>query len=313
LTTSPETPVVTVGMPVFNGARYIREAVESVLGQEFADLELIISDNGSTDETERICRALASSDSRVRYYREETNRGAAWNYNRVLVSARGRYFHWAASDDRFEPAYLGSCVQRLERDKAAVLAFCSARIIDGHGDSLELWAPRAGYAQQDRPSARFEDVLKHSKRCFEIFGVMRTNDLLRTQRIAPFSDSDRSLLTELAMLGKFAHVNLPLYVNREHEGDSVHTHPRRQDRARWFDPRSMARFPQWRLVGAFLRAAWHNDAPLLERLQALAALAPWMIHRRAFLIYELLSALPRPVRRAIDPITKLRRRRIATR
>lgn len=300
MTTTRDTPLVTVGMPVYNGAPYVREAIESVLDQQLGDLELVISDNGSTDATERICRAAASADSRVRYYRENVNRGAAWNYNRVLELARGDYFHWAASDDRFEPEYLGSCLERLEREPNAVLAFCSARIVDGDGSFVEYWSPRTGYACQDRPAARFQDVLNHGKRCFEVFGVMRTRDLLGTQRIAPFSDSDRSLLTELAMLGKFAHIDRPLYVNREHENDSLHTHPRRQDRAQWFAPGQMTRFPQWRLVGAFLRAAWHNTAPVQQRFRALAAVPRWTLRRRAFLVYELVTALPGPLRVGTD-------------
>ena len=78
-------PRVSVGMPVYNSEAYLREAVDSILSQSFADFELIISDNASTDSTEEICRAYASQDRRVRYLRSSVNIGANGNYNNVFL------------------------------------------------------------------------------------------------------------------------------------------------------------------------------------------------------------------------------------
>ena len=86
-------------MPVYNGAKFIRQTLDSILAQTFTDFELIISDNGSTDGTDTICSEYAQSDNRIRYYPNSVNRGAAWNYNRVFELARGIYFKWAAHDD----------------------------------------------------------------------------------------------------------------------------------------------------------------------------------------------------------------------
>src|SRR5580698_5675373 len=91
-----EVPVVTIGMPVYNGARYLEEALRSILNQTYRDCELLISDNASTDATESICRRYAAEDGRVRYLRNERNLGAAANYNRVIHLASGRYFRHAA-------------------------------------------------------------------------------------------------------------------------------------------------------------------------------------------------------------------------
>ena len=107
-------PTVSVGLPVFNGARYLAEAVESILGQTLEDLELVISDNGSTDATEELCRGYAADDRRVRYVRQPRNRGASWNFNEVFWLSRGRYFHWHPHDDVLEPAFLRLCVEALE-------------------------------------------------------------------------------------------------------------------------------------------------------------------------------------------------------
>jgi glycosyltransferase involved in cell wall biosynthesis len=95
------TPTVSIGMPVYNGERFIREALDSILEQTFTDFELIISDNASTDGTDAICCDYATRDSRIRYLRQNENKGALFNFEFVLNEARGSFFKWAAVDDLF--------------------------------------------------------------------------------------------------------------------------------------------------------------------------------------------------------------------
>jgi glycosyltransferase involved in cell wall biosynthesis len=92
-------PAVSIGMPVYNGEKYIREALDSILEQTFKDFELIISDNCSTDKTQEICREYAIKDSRVKYIIQSENIGVALNFEFVLNAAQAKYFIWAASDD----------------------------------------------------------------------------------------------------------------------------------------------------------------------------------------------------------------------
>lgn len=92
-------PMVSIGMPVFNGEKFIGAALDSFLEQTFSDFELIISDNASTNGTERICREYAARDQRIRYVRQSTNLGPVANFKFVLDEARGEYFTWAACDD----------------------------------------------------------------------------------------------------------------------------------------------------------------------------------------------------------------------
>ena len=101
----PVTPLA-IGLPVYNGERFIAEAVDSILGQDYADFTLTISDNASTDKTEEICRELTARDSRVIYERHPTNRGAAWNFNQLVRSTESPFFKWAAHDDMLLPAAL---------------------------------------------------------------------------------------------------------------------------------------------------------------------------------------------------------------
>src|SRR2546430_8992564 len=127
-------PKVSIGMPVYNGADYIRRAVQSILAQDYEDFELIISDNASTDETESICREFAERDGRIRYFRNETNVGASQNYNNVFRLAKGQYFKWAAHDDECYPTMLRRCLELLERAPARVaMVYPLAELIDKQG------------------------------------------------------------------------------------------------------------------------------------------------------------------------------------
>src|ERR1700742_2966611 len=99
-------PTVSIGLPVFNGERYLEEALFSLLNQTFRDFELIICDNASTDRTPDICTRHAARDRRIRYARNARNLGASSNFNKCFMLARGRYFRWAAYDDKCGPEHL---------------------------------------------------------------------------------------------------------------------------------------------------------------------------------------------------------------
>ncbi len=118
-------------MPVYNGASFIRAALDSLLAQTFSDFELIISDNASTDGTESICRAYAGKESRIRYVRQPANRGAAFNFSFVLSQASGQYFMWAAHDDSWDKDYISSCISILEIN-SNVFACTTNVLIDGN-------------------------------------------------------------------------------------------------------------------------------------------------------------------------------------
>ena len=77
------TPLVSVGLFVYNGERFLKETLDRILNQTFTDFELIVSDNASTDRTGEIAQEYARRDSRIRYYRAEKNMGAGWNVRRV--------------------------------------------------------------------------------------------------------------------------------------------------------------------------------------------------------------------------------------
>lgn len=101
-----EPPLVSIGMPVYNGSKYIRTAIDSLLAQSFSDFELIISDNASNDDTRKQCELYQKNDNRIRYILQPKNMGAGWNFQYVLLQATGRYFMWAAADDAWASNWL---------------------------------------------------------------------------------------------------------------------------------------------------------------------------------------------------------------
>ena len=152
------TPLLSVGLFVYNGDRFLEEALDSILNQTFTDFELIISDNASTDRTGKIAEAYAERDRRIRYYRAERNMGAGWNVRRVYELARGKYFKQAAADDLLEPDFLRRCVQILETDPGCVLAHARTKEIDENGAFISNYVT-PHKADYDDPVKRFGEVL----------------------------------------------------------------------------------------------------------------------------------------------------------
>src|SRR4029078_13195153 len=132
-------PNVSIGLPVHNGERYLSETIECILKQSYRDFELIISDNGSTDQTHAICRAYEASDRRVRCVRHEVNRGANWNFRHVVGLARGRYFRWSSADDLFATDSLMGCVEILDDHSDVVLCYPKTVLIDFSGKVIRSY------------------------------------------------------------------------------------------------------------------------------------------------------------------------------
>jgi glycosyltransferase involved in cell wall biosynthesis len=120
-------------MPVRNGEAFIRQGIESLLGQTMSEIELIISDNASTDATEAICRELAKRDTRLRYCRTDRNIGMQANFARVLDLATAPYFMWGCHDDQWDPSYVAKMLEVLDSQQSVVLAGSNSASIDQDG------------------------------------------------------------------------------------------------------------------------------------------------------------------------------------
>lgn len=232
------TPKVTIGLPIYNAAKYLRKALDSLLGQTFADFELIISDNASEDETESICCEYAGRDSRIVYHRHESNTGAICNYNYGVARARGEYFKWAAHDDLHDATYLEKCVSILDTQPDVVWCHSLTSHIDAAGqvipaaEDINIPGDEAshsmlftdyGLPKHTRSSGtaakRFESVLLGTTWCADAFGLFRLDALRQTRLLLPCYGSEKVLCGELAMLGKYAEVPEVLFLERVH-GDA---------------------------------------------------------------------------------------------
>ena len=208
------TPLVSIGIPVFNAQRYLREALDSLIAQDYENLELVISDNASTDDTAAICREYAARDPRVRYERAEQNQGAVWNFNHVYGLARGRYFMWAAFDDLRAPTYVRRCVERLEAQPSAVLCCTDVRLIDEAGRSLQP-DPRMRLAHPvgGSPAARVR-ALAGANFWVDFYGLIRRETLATTRLAQPIWGFDLLLLLELCLRGDVVVVPEELFAYR---------------------------------------------------------------------------------------------------
>ena len=275
------TPRVTIGLPVYNGQNYLAETMESLLAQTYTDFELVISDNASTDRTETICREYAVRDERIRYYRQEENVGASANYNRVFELARGVYFKWAAHDDLLAPTYLERCVAVLDSDPDVVLAYTQAKAIDDQGQVVKVY-PGKHHFSAAAPRERFYEFVLDPHPVVAVFGLMRRDVLGRTRLIGKYAGSDRPLLSELSLLGKFYEVPEHLFFYRFHEEQSWGGNKSPQAQQAWYDPRRADKitFPQWRLLREHVRSIERSPVGLADRASCYLYMGYWMVKNR---------------------------------
>lgn len=226
-------PRVSLAMPVFNGENYISTAIESILAQDYGDIELIITDNASVDGTKDICEAYAKRDSRVRYAPNPRNLGAAPNYNRGFELARGEFLKWCAHDDLISPNFVSVCVKALDADPKATLAFARTQCIDTDGKEIEGQdSAEMESILDERPEDRFYKAITMGGTCFPIFGLFRMSALRKSTLHRLYYGSDRALIAETALLGRCLRMDQAIFYNREHPRRSIRMVDH-AERSRW--------------------------------------------------------------------------------
>jgi glycosyltransferase involved in cell wall biosynthesis len=290
--------LVSIGLFVYNGERFLEETLDSILNQTFADFELIISDNASTDRTGEISQAYARRDRRIRYYRGEKNMGAGWNVRRVYELAAGKYFKWAAADDLLAPEFLQRCVEALESDAGCVVAYARTKEVDENGAFLKNYVTPMKTDSND-PVARFREMLLTYHMCYQIFGVMRMSALRQLPPQGSYVNSDGVLLAQMSLLGRFYEVPEHLFISRRHIGQSSTILPARLTQPRfrltnrystlpcpeWWDPaktRAIS-FPEFRQLGEYFLSIYRTPLGFGQKFRCYFMLLSWIkIHRRKF-------------------------------
>jgi len=268
---------VSVGVPVYNGENFLADALDAILAQTYKDLELLISDNASTDGTAEICLEYARRDSRVSYHRNEVNLGGVDNINQVFRRSTRRYFKWAAHDDRITPTFLERSVAILDQNPEVVLAFPGIGVIDGEGritKALPEQLPNGGDA---RPHERFREIACTSHGGFHLWGLMRADVLERTGLHGRFQGGDRVLLAEMALHGPFAAIPGQLFLLRDHEQRGTKSYPSIYRRAEWHDPsgRGSRVFPHWRIGRELLAVVRRAPLDRRERIRCYLVMVRW--------------------------------------
>jgi glycosyltransferase involved in cell wall biosynthesis len=204
-----DTPRVSIGMPVFNSRKTIEMAIDSVLAQTHADLELIVADNGSTDGTQQVVEDYAARDARVTYVRHPENIGQNRNFAAVAEMATGELFRWLGDDDWLEPSYLERLVEVFDADPTAVAvtSFQIYREADGT-DHLERYdGPRVTGADPITRLDQMLDLLTGSPFWIDpVYTLVRRDVLMRTGLIRPMQFGDLAVACELALAGPWRHV-----------------------------------------------------------------------------------------------------------
>ena len=207
---------LTVGLPVYNGDACVTDAIESAIAQTFTDWQMIICDNASTDRTGDICREFAARDSQIRYLRNDENIGLTRNFNKAFELSDSEYFKWLAHDDICLPKFFERCIEALDANPTAAMAYPLGSAIDGNGTVLDryVWTKPQRY-QQPSPAERFQALTTDFDRLNRVgtqhpgiyfFGVMRSSLLRRTRLQMSHMWSDISMLAELALEGPFIEV-----------------------------------------------------------------------------------------------------------
>ena len=273
------TPSVSLGLPVYNGEAYLAKCLDALLAQTYTDFELIISDNCSTDKTESICREYAKRDTRIAYYRQKTNLGAAGNFQKVFTLSKGKYFKWVAYDDLHAPQFLERCVNILDTKPEVILCFGDTMIIDAQGKETEMYHDKL-HLDSPFPSERFKHFLAELGLCNAMFGLIRKEPLGKTPLIAKFVASDVILLAELSMRGQFYFVRETLFYRRLHAQASGPAHPTLSSLAAWYDPKHNGKLtlPTWTHFRKYLGAIRRVPMSILEKSKCLKILLIWVYY-----------------------------------
>jgi len=299
--TPTDGPALTVGVPVFEGERFLERTLAALRDQDLDDVEVIVADNGSTDRSAAIAASFAASDPRFRLLRSDRNRGVPWNWNRVLADARAPYFMWNGADDVVRPAHLARCRAALTARPDATIAFSRVSLVDVDDrpvgelddDGLDLDAGRS--------SDRVRTFLaRHAYQVIGFGGVHRTDVLRRMGGLPGYYGGDVALGVAMALRAPWVLVPEQLFVSRRHDrqtnkvqgGDVL-------DQVRTYDPgfRRPVAFPQWELLRRMLGACLAAPVPATERARAVdAVVREWAVPNWRFYPFDVKRNLVRLTR-----------------
>lgn len=275
---SPQT-LVTIGVPVYNSERHLRQSLDSLLAQTYRDFVLVISDNASTDSTAEICQAYTRRDPRVQYFRNPVNIGMTGNFNRVFELTHTKYIKWSTADDFWAPDMLADAVAVMEADPSIAVCYPQTMIVDGEGREQGPYYDKL-HLMQDDPAERFIQLISNIRLVNHHLGLLRTDTVRRTRLFGKHVSADIGFLAEMSLYGKFFEVRKRQFFRRFHTESSSWNRGDQEQEARRFHAANVRRVPfnTWRyhafFTGAVLRSPL-SPAKKTRLFYRLCKLAYW--------------------------------------
>ena len=270
---NPEPPLISIGMPIFNEGRFLLESLEALVRQDHPNIEFIIADNASTDETSAICTRYAERYPWIQYHRHEKNIGPGANFAFVRAQATGSYFMWASGHDLWAPDYLSSCVAQLSTRKDAAIAFGSCSWIDGAGNCFGREYGCNDTRGLDTVSRYFSVFWGNMH---PILGLIRT-EWLKNLPLINTVGADLILLTQLSLQGNFIHVPGTQWSRREFRTEASYADKLERYKSHEYGLASsklQKAFPLLRLPLELIRGVARAKIPLAVKLSIMLLLLP---------------------------------------
>jgi glycosyltransferase involved in cell wall biosynthesis len=282
------TPLVTIGLPVYNSERFVRQSLDSLLAQTYSDFVLIINDNASLDSTGDICRSYAAADSRVQYHRNDVNIGNPRNFNRVAELTSTKYLKWSTADDFWAPTFLERAMEVMERDPSVALCYPKAYLVDAAGE-IQSEYDDVLHLVQDDPVERYLALTQRIALAHQHLGVIRMSCLRQTHMLGTHVASDINLLAELSLYGKFYELPERLFSRRFHKDSGSWIKGNAAHDARTYHASGMSRatLKSWRSHLRFLASIRTSPLPMKSKMRLYKMQARRMVWDRESLFREL--------------------------
>lgn len=272
-------PQVSLGLPVYNGEKYLEKTIDSILAQTYRDFELIICDNGSNDRTQEVCEYYCQRDERVKYHRNPKNIGIAPNYNKAFELSSGKYFKWADYDDILAPEFIAKTVAVLDQYPDVSVAFPKTKFIDGNGDLLEDFEP-PDEACSSKAHIRFKSLILNPDHIVsQASGLMRSEIVRRSVMNGSYPCSDEVLIAHLSLLGIFYEIPEHLFFYRLHARQSTKG-VLASERARvvFYDTSLEGKIVliKWLYLKTCMFAIWTAPISFFEKIMCTLYMGRWM-------------------------------------
>lgn len=278
---------VAIGLPVYNGEKWLPSTLESILDQTYDDFDLLISDNASTDATRSICQELALRDDRIRYVQNERNVGVFGNFDLAFHRTNSKYFKWCAVGDAWDKHYIEKAVEVLDRDESVVLVHSRATTL-GHATIDPRMMTARLHLVQDDPTERYREYLINVRLNNIMFGLIRSDQLRRTALNRVFHASDVCMIAELALRGKFVEIPEVLFYRRMDQRTSTLL-KNAEDTLQFFseEPTSPSAMWHWKIAQTLVSRLMVSPVTATQKLGLLRFLTKRMFWERQTLMREL--------------------------